>query len=275
MQYTRELASRIAAYALYAEYPSNLHGCTAVRFVTEQLSEALLLRERAGEEYISCLEKNMRELDPEELLNDPYMRNIRIVEKRCGNFLLTNATYERGELLQYRMPDMSAEMVVPALGFFPEKVCFPAIYENNMPWVSVCPSEISSMRYPIQRARGNVLTLGCGLGYFAYMASEKESVETVTIVELQNEVIELFSQQILPQFGHPEKVRIVQGDAFEFVAGMQQEEYDMCFVDIWEGPEDGAPAYIKLKEAARRLPSTEFVYWIEKEIRNWILEEYA
>lgn len=273
--FAREIASRIAANALYADYPKELRGEAAVDFVIGELNRAIMLEERSGRDYVDLLRANAKELDPRELAGDPYMRKIRIEECSIGDFRLTYSEYDRGELIQYAMPDLSADIVVPKIGFYPEKVSFPVIYEGNLPWVSVCPSEISSMRRSIEQARGNVLTLGCGLGYYAFMVSEKEEVESVTIVELREEVVQLFKEKILPQFTHPEKVRIIRADAFEFVEQLTDDQYDMCFADIWEGPEDGAPAYMRLREAAKRHRGIQFSYWIEEEIRRWLVNEYA
>ena len=65
-------------------------------------------------------------------------------------------------------------------------------------------------------AFGNVLTFGLGLGYYAYMVSEKESVESVTIVEMNEDVIQLFKKYVLPQFKNAEKIKIIKADAFEY-----------------------------------------------------------
>ena len=54
------------------------------------------------------------------------------------------------------------------------------------------------MKLPVERAKGKVLTFGLGLGYFAYMCSLKEEVESVTVVEKDKSVIKLFNEIILP-----------------------------------------------------------------------------
>ena len=82
---------------------------------------------------------------------------------------------------EHEMPDFESDIVVPRLGFFPELVAFPSIYEGTVPWVSVCPSEISSMQTQIRQAHGRVLVLGLGLGYYPYIVSGKENVSEITI----------------------------------------------------------------------------------------------
>lgn len=79
------------------------------------------------------------------------------------------------------------------------------------------PSEIETMRAPIEEATGRVVTFGLGLGYFAYMVSEKPDVTSLDIVERSEEAIALFERNILPQFPNKEKIRIIRSDAFGFL----------------------------------------------------------
>lgn len=70
------------------------------------------------------------------------------------------------------------------------------------------------MKEAVAEAHSNVLTFGLGLGYYAYMISEKNQVEQVTVVENNEDVIQLFQQYILPQFKHSPKITIIRADAF-------------------------------------------------------------
>ena len=95
------------------------------------------------------------------------------------------------------------------------------------------------MKKAVLGARGNVLTFGLGLGYYTYMVSERAEVESVTVVERDKEVIELFKRFILPQFAYPEKVRIICSDAFEFAdRELKNGFYNYIFTDLWHDPSD-------------------------------------
>lgn len=83
--------------------------------------------------------------------------------------------------------------------------------------MSVVLSEIESMKEPLERAAGKVITYGLGLGYYTFMASEKEDVESVTVVELNPHMISLFKKKLLPHFPHKEKVHIIEGDALVYI----------------------------------------------------------
>ncbi|MDO4493735.1 MAG: hypothetical protein Q4C53_07630 [Clostridia bacterium] len=203
--------------------------------------------------------------------NTAYLKNVHVPTVRKGRFTLTEAEYRPFELFQYDMPDLKADTVVPKIGFCTEAVRFPAIYEGDMPWMSACPSEINSMREDIAAAHGKVLTLGLGLGYYPYAVSELPGVESVTVVELSGEVIDLFREYLLPQYPNKEKIRIIHADAHEYMRTVRDGQYDFCFADIWESQIDGAEHCKRLFPVEKRLPHTEFRYWVRDAI-DWFLE---
>ena len=147
------------------------------RFLTETGAA-----DRAGDLWLRQVYAEARKLDAGAFRRDPYLSRIRVPEKRDGRFQLKQVTYLPGEFLQYDMPDLSRTHVTPRLGFFTEKVTFPAVYEGSMPWVSVCPSEVNSMLPDTVNVRGRVLVLGLGLGYYPYILSLKDDVEKIVIV---------------------------------------------------------------------------------------------
>lgn len=220
--------------------------------------------------YLLRLFSEARMLDADSFGKDPYLQNIRIPTVQKGDILLTSSGYAPGEIFQYDMPDFSAPLVVPKLGFFRRGVRFGAIYEDGVPWISVCPSEINSMAADIPAAHGRVLVLGLGLGYYAYRVSELSSVKSVTVVEINPEIISVFREHILPQFPNAAKIEIVAADAIRYLDSLHGGEFDFCYADIWEGAVDGARAYLRIKPHSKRLSSTEFRYWIEPQIQAYL-----
>lgn len=235
--------------------------------IIREFCEKVGLGDIADGEYILKLFENAKHLDPALIENDPFMKAIQVKERKKGRFLLTNAEYAPHELFLYDMPDFSADIVTPKIGFFSKKVRFPTLYEGAMPWISVCPSEVLSMREQIGAAHGRCLVLGLGLGYYAFHAALEDEVERITIVELSETVIEIFRQELLPHFPHREKIRIIKGDAIAFLNGVNEGEYDFCFADIWEGVIDGLPLYQKIRPHEKRLPKTQFTYWLEPQLK--------
>ena len=126
----------------------------------------------------------------------------------------------------------------------------------------ITPHEINTMKDAINYAYGDVVTFGLGLGYFAYMCSIKENVTSVTIVEKDENIINLFKKHILPQFEHKEKIKIVHEDAIEYCDKYFNHNY--AFVDLWRDTNDGLELYLKIKKLSRVHLTTKFDYWIEK-----------
>ena len=129
--------------------------------------------------------------------------------------------------------------------------------------MSVTPNEVYTVQPAIDNAKGKVLTLGCGMGYFAYMASLKDEVESITIIELEQDVIDLFENSILPQFENKDKITVIKADAIEFMKDINDGDYDYNFADIWIGIDQIEP-YLAVKEVCRRFRKTKIDYWMEE-----------
>lgn len=207
--------------------------------------------------------------DPARYRNDPYFRNIRVPEKKKGDWSLCRdgyAPYEGfvcGHFIKGRLPFSE----IPPLGFFVEPFSFPAVHQRGQEWMAIKPNEIETMRAPLAAAHGQVLTYGLGLGYFTYMAAEKESVSSVTVVERDGAVISLFRDEILPQFSHPEKIRILKADALDYAAhDAKKTDFDFVFADLWHDTGDGLPLYLRLKKTERTDRRTAYAYWIEDQL---------
>lgn len=211
------------------------------------------------------LTPSVRIMDPDRYRNNPYYRNIRIPETKRGRWELRKEKYPayRGVIAA----DMIMEngfREIPPLGFFKEDFEFPAVLEDGNEWMTLTPVDLDTSDEAIERAHGRVVTFGLGLGYYAYMVSEKENVESITVVEKSSDVIALFKEYVLPQFSHPEKVVIVNEDAFEYAEHtMPKEDFNVAFVDTWRDASDGAPMYERMKRLEHLSPNTEFLYWIE------------
>ena len=208
---------------------------------------------------------SIRILDAKRYTENKYYKNLKIPDIKDGSWELRKECYEpyraviSGDIIIN--PDYSE---IPPLAFFPEKFYFPAVLEDGNEWMTLTPVDLDTCDEAIEKAHGKVITFGLGLGYYAYMVSEKECVESITVVEKSEDVMRLFKKIILPQFAHPEKVNIICADAFEYAENiMPSENYDYAFVDTWRDASDGAPMYLKMKPLEELSPKTKFDYWIE------------
>ncbi len=208
---------------------------------------------------------SVRLLDAGRYTENKYYRNIKIEGVRDGSWELRLESYAPYRGVICGDIEISQDFSeIPPLGFFTETFRFPAVLEDGNEWMTLTPVDLDTCEAAIESARGKVVTFGLGLGYFAYMASEKECVTSVTVVERSPEVIRLFEKHILPQFSHPEKIKIVLADAFDYAEQvMPGESYDFAFVDTWRDASDGAPMYERMKSLEHLSKNTEFSYWIE------------
>lgn len=158
-------------------------------------------------------------LETREYRDNPYLENIKFPDTATRHWKFTHYSYRPYEAFICNDIDIDKNLrEVPQIGFFRERFAYPAVEQDGREWMAVKPSEIETMREPIEEATGKVVTFGLGLGYFAYMVSEKPDVTSLDIVERSEEAIALFERHILPQFPNKEKIRIIRSDAFGFLS---------------------------------------------------------
>ena len=208
---------------------------------------------------------SVRIMDPKRYTENKYYKNIKIKNVKEDNWELKELAYEPWRAVIANDMIIKDDFTeIPPLGFFPERFTYPAVLEDGNEWMTLTPVDLDTCDEAIERSRGKVLTFGLGLGYYAYMASEKDCVTSVTVVERSPKVIKLFEKYILPQFPNKDKIKIVNEDAFLYAENsMGKENFDFAFVDIWRDASDGSPIYKRMKPLEKLAPNTEFCYWIE------------
>ncbi len=218
------------------------------------------------------LSKMINELSFEYYSNNEYYKNIILPNKKSGKWRLGHEKYKAYQSFicrDYLYDDNGA--VYPQIGYFTKPFPYPAIYENDVLWMSVTPNEIETMKKPIELAKGNVLTCGLGLGYYAYMVSQKADVQSLTIIEKDPQVIALFKQIILPQFDHQDKITIIAKDALEYLSNdLYDGQYHEIFIDLWHDAGDGLMWYKQLTPRLDKLKKTHVSYWIEDTIKYYL-----
>lgn len=214
------------------------------------------------------LRPSVRMLDGRAYSRNPYYRDIVVPHVSYGRWELKHETYAPYEAF-LRDDILLCEdfREIPPIGFFREAFPYPVVLEGAREWMAVKPSEIESMSRAIELVDGDVVAFGLGLGYFAYMASLKENVRSVTVVEQDADVVRLFEDHILPQFRHKAKLDVVVEDAFRYVrGGMRAGNPDWAFVDLWHDASDGLEPYLEMRAMERFHPDTRFLYWAESSL---------
>ncbi len=217
-----------------------------------------------GEKYIlsgiKCLDKTSYE-------ENPYFKKMQFNNKKFKNLELKSLSYLPFEGFPFddiKVNENDFFKETTQIGFFKKTYTFLALLENNRIWMSVNPNEIETMKKPITNASGNIVVFGLGLGYFAYMCSLKKEVKHITIIENNQNIIDLFKQKLLPLFDHEEKIEIIKTDAFKYLKSIKNNMFTYAFVDLWHNPNDGIDAYLTFKSEESRLAGIHFDYWLEE-----------
>ena len=90
------------------------------------------------------------------------------------------------------------------------------------------PMEIRSNMYFVAAAHGKVLIAGLGLGLILMSIQDKEDVESICVVEIHKEIIDLVTKQLPLN----DKVKIIHADIFKFNL-KKGTKFDIIYFDIW------------------------------------------
>ncbi|MCQ2815082.1 MAG: hypothetical protein MJ227_02175 [Bacilli bacterium] len=225
-------------------------------------------------ENISIVNKYIRpylnEVKIQDFSQNPYYFTVKINEIEENGLKLFTDHYSEYELFPiddiYVDSSSNFEEFTP-VGFSQKAIPFIALNENGKTWMSITPNEINTMQKGIKESDGNVLVAGLGLGYYPFMISLKENVKSITIIENNQIVIELFTKYLLPQFPNKKKIKIIHCDAIEFIKN-NQTKYDYAYIDLWHNPNDGLPIYLQIKKIENKSKVNKFGYWLEEGIKQ-------
>ena len=196
---------------------------------------------------------NLKQLNPKDYTDNQYAKAIK-QSGRFGKYALRYIDYQPYQLFAYDDIKMNGYKEYSQIGYFNQKFSYLALTEGNNIWMSLNPNEIETMKPYISKAKGHVLVLGLGMGYVPFMLSLKNCVSKITIVEKDQEIINLFNKLIYPSFPNKEKIEIIKGDAVEYASKKQKEAaYDYIFADLWHDPEDGLPLFVALKKINKNI----------------------
>lgn len=157
---------------------------------------------------------------------------------------------------------------IPA-GNYVKLCCDGEVVMSNTPMET---NDISEMR---REAHGQVLIGGLGLGLAAMAVAQKESVQSVTVVEKSADVIALVDAHI-DRFNRamldPEnpKITIIHGDVFTWQSP-RATKYDFIYMDIWNYiRSDNLPEMVTLRKRFRRCRAkgSKFVCWSADRLRG-------
>ncbi len=202
------------------------------------------------------------------LTENPYYKNIKLDNVNTSTVWYEKETIRKRTLMNmnFYMPMGKYLFHYHPVGYFDTDIDLPVLKEKNKVWMSPALSEIESMREGIEKGYGKCMTMGLGIGVIQYLWLLKDEVDSVTVVEFNKDVIDLFDEYIRPQFKTNKKLEIIHGNALDYYNEDFLNQFDYAYIDFWESTEDGLEMYIKLME--KKLPPPHVDFWIEDSILN-------
>ena len=131
-------------------------------------------------------------------------------------------TQEQSDMTKLRAQlNHDPHIYIPA-GTYKRLLCLGEVVMSNS------PMEYNTNKSFIDKAKGRVLINGLGLGMVLSEILKKDTVESVTVIERSQDVINLTA----PSFTHDPRVNIVHACAFEYTPE-EGAIFDVVWHDIW------------------------------------------
>lgn len=99
-------------------------------------------------------------------------------------------------------------------------------------WMSDTPMETETNKEFLRKANGDVLIFGLGIGLIIFPLLNDPNVTSITVVELEQELIDLTGSVIKKAKGG-DKVTIIKGDAYAH-GFPKAKKFDTIYFDIWQ-----------------------------------------
>ncbi len=183
--------------------------------------------------YIEALEAQY-ELLTEKDLAKSYLTTVKIPNIKIGEYELK---IEEGKPYQLYVGGSSVRMKrrnvnIPRLCATDFAYNFPVLTKAGQVISMLSPAHVLTTQESLEHINGNVLCLGVNLGYFAFLASELEFVNEITIVEKDTTILEIFNEYILPQFKARHKIKTLNAAPLEYLKNIKEGEYDTVYCDF-------------------------------------------
>lgn len=126
-------------------------------------------------------------------------------------------------------------------------------------WMSLAPMEIESQWLHVAAANGDVVVLGLGMGLAAFAIAQKPTVNRVTVIEKNPNMVELLhrASDFFKNRNVQKKLGVIMADAFEWETSMQ---FNSGYADIWMSL--GAKEAVEdMKRISKRIKASRWGWW--------------
>jgi len=139
-------------------------------------------------------------------------------------------------------PLTKARAIIHGYGRYVPAGTYKVLLRNNTVVMSNTPDEIRDSISFIRAAKGDVLINGLGLGVILKALLDKPEIDSVTVIEKSEDVINL----VAPTYQNDKRVTIIHDDAFTYKPE-KGKKYNAVWHDIWDDiTSDNLPEMIKL-----------------------------
>ena len=235
-----------------------LSDCFIYNDFTESMSNYLANIFKNNYEYLSC----------DYIKENVFYKEIDFRNLKDDNFSLKFDYFNDFEFFKYGHPLLSSKynFFIPHIGYFEEKCKYPVIINKNTEKIykPITPYKIYEAQPAIDEAFGNVLVIGCNMGYFSYIISNKINVNKITIVEPDKTLFTFFKEKILPQFNNKRKIKLINSDIFSYLEKVEDGEFNYCYIDILDDKSD-SNTFFKIENAINKFKKTKVDCYFENE----------
>lgn len=228
-------------------------------------------------EYIEIF-GSVKKISAFDFMMNPYLQAISINDIDGKNGLkLKKILYKQNEFVFLDEPEQDENLLRHyKIGMFDNDALSYVLTQNNEVWMSVNPMEINTAKHSINKANGNVLVFGGGIGYYPFMISLKDNVKNILIIEKDTAVIDLLETFIIPQFSKKQqaKIKIINADGFEYLKNPDQKinnNFNFAYIDTWPDNVVGLKEYKSYVKYEDKYSNIEFTYWLENSLLDSVI----
>ena len=120
--------------------------------------------------------------------------------------------------------------------------------------------EITTHQKAIEKAKGEILVAGLGLGMFLTAIKNKKEVKKIVVVEKSKEII-----QMIGKYYKDSKIEIINEDIFDFST---KDKFDLIWIDIWNDFNNYNLEEMEYLKEKFSLNSKEILCWSEDILRK-------
>lgn len=142
--------------------------------------------------------------------------------KQVGCYSIRKSTFSKGT--RYRTYHPSGVFYWDE---FADDFTSTMLYEDEQCWMADTPLEQESYRIPALLARGRVLVMGLGLGFFPVLLRDNPFVKSITIVERDKGIAELVYEHIKTK---KTSLEVLDGQTY---LKETSKAFDFIFIDVW------------------------------------------